>query len=153
MLLANILVALALLGTPEPESTTTEIIETTSFAGWGEPDLVVLFDPKSHELDELAELTLEYLADALRNSDSMICMWLVGQCDPETDGANCENLAASRVEEVTRFLVDYGVDSNLVAPFPQGRKPPPCDYQACRVSKRRVFLMSPGQGDCRLIPQ
>jgi len=45
-----------------------------------------------------------------------------------------------------------GFDRNLLAPLPSGRAHPPCTHTACRVSQRRVFLMSPGQGDCRSIP-
>jgi len=132
-------------------SETTEF-EISCSAEPSVPDPVVLFEPKSHELDQLAKDTLEWLADALRKSDSMICLWLVGECDPATDGANCEQLAARRVREVRNYLVEFGVDRNLLAPLPSGRAHPPCTHTACRVSQRRVFLMSPGQGDCRSIP-
>ena len=132
-------------------SETTEIVTSCS-AEPNVPDPVVLFEPKSHELDRLAKDTLECWATALRNSDSMICFWLVGECDPATDGASCGNFAASRVREVRSYLVEFGVDGNLLASLPSGRAQPPCTYTACQVSNRRVFLMSPGQGDCRSIP-
>ena len=80
---------------------------------------------------------------ALQESESIICLWLVGECDPATDGATCGHLASRRVTEVERFLVEQGADPNLLCPYPSGRIHPICGFEACRVSLRRVFLLLP----------
>ena len=122
-------------------------VETQSSAGPAGPDLVVLFAPESHQIDDAGAATLRWLASALTESERPICLWLVGECDPATDGAICSPLADLRAREVEEFLVDSGLDPRRVSTLPPGRTHPPCDYPSCGASLRRVVIISPGIAD------
>lgn len=131
-------------GVPRPSEVE---VETQSSAGPAGTDLVVLFAPESHQIDDAGAATLRWLASTLTESERSICLWLVGECDPATDGAICSPLADLRTREVEEFLFNSGLDPRRVSPLPPGGTHPPCDHASCSESLRRVVIISPGIAD------